>query len=436
MADTKKNNLGAIQGNLTAAYNARIKRNDLFNKGYAVSPDKAKRDEYAAVGAEMDKNYNTGFQEIRRLEKEIKEKPKFQALTTADKERLEKIEAIKKQIPLPTRLAQGILPKGIFRSQEIAPPQERNENFEEVKSALIQNAFQKQQAPVSGDFKKAKEILLQESINQNVDQNKGESSNAPTENTPSQITKEPDVKAVKPSGRLYRVMYAGKTADQDEVYETKEDADAALEKAGGKGFIAGVNFSQKTRGVELPDEETQARKQRYIAQLEKSKSDKMAYDQNLKRIKSPEYKAEVKERLRLADEARLADERAEGVKFAKWSSDVSARRQAGAQLDFYKKQLGVLRRASSQARQAKDPITELAINQAIGAYTAGVPQESGAMQRAAEEGIIPERNKMLADQMRAAQEEEARSSRTAAANSDYNQYNRGNGLIARKPLGF
>jgi hypothetical protein len=322
MADTKKNNLGAIQGNLTAAYNARIKRNDLFNKGYAVSPDKAK------------------------------------------------------------------------------------------------------------------DILLQESINQNVDKNKGELSNAPAENMQPQMTKEPDVPRARPYGRLYRVMYAGKTADKDEVYKTQKDADEALKRAGGKGAVATVNLSQKTRGVEFSDEETEARNQRYIAQLEKRKSDKMAYDENLKRIKSPEYKAEVKERLRLANEAKLEKDRAEGAKFAKWSSDVSARRQAGAQLDFYKKQLGVLRRASSQARQAKDPITELAINQAIGAYTAGVPQESGAMQRAAEEGMIAERNKMFADQMRAAQEEEARRNRTAAANSDYNQYNRGNGLIARKPLGF
>mgnify|MGYP007090448744 CR=1 FL=1 len=124
MAEPKKNNLGAVQGNLTAAYNARKKRDDLYKKGYSSHPDQVKRDEYAAVGEEMDANYNRGFAEIRRLEEETRSQPiKFRALTDADRERAQTVKDIKDQIPIKTRVAQELLPKGIFRSSKIAPLQ-------------------------------------------------------------------------------------------------------------------------------------------------------------------------------------------------------------------------------------------------------------------------------------------------------------------------
>ena len=398
MAETKTNNLGSVQGNLTAAYNARKKREDLYKKGYAVSPDKAKRDEYAAIGAEMDANYNTGFQEIRRLEEEIRNTPKFRSLTSADNERLQKIKEIKKQIPLQTRLAQELLPKGLVRSREIAPLQEDAS---------------------------AKEVDLTE------------------EEIPTITVSKPKRKIEK----LYRVMYAGKNSDASEVYETKEEADAALKKAGGKGAVAGVNMSQETRGGEiLPTEDVQARKQKYVDQLSQTKQRGSDRLQRIQALRNPQTEEEV---LRVAEnkgrmedawaeanKAKRAKDKEKGAEFASWASDVNARRESETQLNFYNKQLGLLKQAYAKASQAGDPITALAINQAISSYTSGIPKEMGARKMAAEKGIIAERNKMMADKMREAQEEEAKKRQTAAANPDYNQYNQSQSLVARRPVGF
>jgi hypothetical protein len=260
------------------------------------------------------------------------------------------------------------------------------------------------------------------------------------------------VRKAKPiTEKLYRVMYAGKGAESSEVYETKEEADAALKKAGGKGAVAGIDMSRKAKdeskvsnrnylkgelGEKLSADETEARKQKYIDQLAQTKMDKMVYDEQLSRAKSPEYKEQLRGRVKAANEAKLAEDKKVGAEFASWTSNVKARRESENQLNFYNNQLGLLKQAYSQARQAGDPITALAINQAIRSYTAGVPKEMGARKAAAEKGIITERNKMLAEKMQAAQEEEAKKSKTAAANPDYNQYNQGNVLIARKPVGF
>jgi hypothetical protein len=272
--------------------------------------------------------------------------------------------------------------------------------------------------------------------------------------TPIQEEEIPTIIVSKPkkqlATKLYRVMYAGKGAESSEVYETKEEADAALKKAGGKGAVAGVNLSQKSRGEEmLSAEDVQSRKQRYMDQLSKTKEISKSESDRLKKIQAlrnpqteeeilqvAENKGRMSDALASANEAKRAKDKEAGAGFASWRSDVKARRESENQLNFYNNQLGLLKQAYSQARQAGDPITALAINQAISSYTAGVPKEMGARKAAAEKGIIAERNKMLAEKMRAAQEEEAKKSKTAAANPDYNQYNQGNVLIARKPVGF
>lgn len=257
--------------------------------------------------------------------------------------------------------------------------------------------------------------------------------------------------------KLYRVMYAGKGAEASEIYETKDEADAALKKAGGKGAVAGINLSQKTRGGEmLSAEEIEARKQKYIDQLSQTKQKELDRLQRiqkepdrLKRIQAlrnpqteeeimrvAENKGRMEEALKAANEEKRAKDKEAGAEFAGWRSKVKAGRESENQLRLYNKQLGLLKQAYTQAKQAGDPITALAINQAINSYTAGVPMEMGARKRAAEKGIVSERNKMMADKMQAAQEEEAKRRQTAAANSDFNQYNQGQNLITRKPVGF
>jgi hypothetical protein len=379
MAETKTNNLGSVQRNLTAAYNARKKREDLYKKGYAVSPDKAKRDEYAAIGAEMDANYNTGFQEIRRLEEEAKSIPKFRSLTSADNERLQKIKEIKKQIPLQTRLAQELLPNGLVRSREIAPLQEDAS---------------------------AKEVDLTE------------------EEIPTITVSKPKRKIEK----LYRVMYAGKNSDASEVYETKEEADAALKKAGGKGAVAGVNMSQETRGGEiLPTEDVQARKQKYVDQLSQTKQRGSDRLQRIQALRNPQTEEEV---LRVAEnkgrmedawaeanKAKLAEDKKEGRDFAEWKSGVRVRRESQNVLNDFNRETGLLKNAYNQALQSNNPLAALQLSKAIRKRESGIPKEMGARKKFFEEDAVRRRDAYLAEVERQAQEEE-RINRLYSANPD------------------
>jgi hypothetical protein len=457
MADAKTNNLGAVQGNLTAAYNARKKRDDLYKKGYAVSPDKAKRDEYAALGAEMDSNYNAGFAEIRRLEEEARNQPAFRPVTDADKERFQKIKDIKKQIPLLTRLNQGTL--GIFRSREIAPPQERNKNFEEVKSALIENEFQ-QQAPVSGSFKKAKDILINESINQNEDQNKDQNEDQNEDQVSDTSIEEMSAQRIKESGAetkspkaqmLYRVMLAGKGPESSEVYETKKAADDALMRAGGKGAVAAINFQNKPKegtkakefyrnyllgklGENIPDEEAFSRKQQYIDQLAQTKKISKSESDRIKKIQAlrnpqteeevmavAENKGKMADALTAANEAKIAKDKEAKAGFESWASKVRAGRSVEGALNNYDSQLGLLKSAYSQARQSGNPLAAYQIQEYIQEYQSGVPKEMGARKKFAESGELQERTEMFQRKMEEARKQAEKEQQLARSNPDFNQ---------------
>ena len=244
-------------------------------------------------------------------------------------------------------------------------------------------------------------------------------------------------KATPVSKKLYRVMYAGEGAESSEVYETKEEADAALKKAGGKGAIAGIDMSRKAKneskisnrnylkgelGDKLSADETEARKQKYIDQLAQTKVDKMVYDEQLNRAKSPEYKEQLRGRGRLANEAKRAKDKEKGAEFASWTSDVKARRASEGMLNRYNQELGLLRKAYSQAKRSGDPIGALNISRAITKYQSDVPKEMGARKKYFEEIAIPRRDALLAEQERIAQEEE-KIAKIAATNPDYNSFN-------------
>ena len=392
MAETEKNNLGAVQGNLTAADNARKKRDDLYKKGYSSHPDKAKRDEYAAVGEEIDANYNTAFAEIRRLEEETRSQPiKFRALTDADKERAQKAKDIKDQIPIKTRVAQELLPKGWGRSSKIAPLQG--------------------EAPVQGE--------------------------SPTKQVDSAEEETPTISVRKPneSGFLYRVMYAGKGEEESRVFESQREADLALKNAGGKGAVARIALGYKSSGKKgvlgepLPAEEQAERKKAYLDTFYKAKADKtmsdIRYKQNLERIKSPEFKAAVQERSKQANEAKRKRDYDAGAGFRSFKANNQARRESVGVLNDYNSQLGLLRSAYNQARQSKQFLTALKIQRSIQRYQEGVPKEMGERQKFAESGLLKERNDMLAKKLQEAEEaeEEARKKRKlAAANSDSGDY--------------
>jgi hypothetical protein len=229
-------------------------------------------------------------------------------------------------------------------------------------------------------------------------------------------------KATPVSKKLYRVMYAGRGAESSEVYDTKEEADAALKKAGGKGAVAGVNLQQKTRGGErLSADETEARKQKYEKQLNQSKMDKIVYDEQLKRAKSPEYKAALQERSRLANEAKLAKDKQAGTEFASWTSKVKAGRAVEGALNDYSNQLGLLKSAYSQARQSGNPLAAYQIQEYIQEYQAGIPKEMGARKKFAESGALQERTSMLKQKMEEARQQAERERRLSRVNPDYNR---------------
>lgn len=239
--------------------------------------------------------------------------------------------------------------------------------------------------------------------------------------------------------KLYRVMYAGKGAEASELYETKEEADAALKSAGGKGAVAGINLSQKTRGGEiLSAEETEERKQKYVDQLSQTKqreSDKLQKEsdrlQRIQALRNPqteeeimrvaENKGRMEEAWKAANEEKRAKDKEAGAEFASWRSKVKAGRESEGMLNTYNQQLGLLKNAYTQAKQAGDPLAAYQIQEYIQEYQAGVPKEMGARKKFAESGALQEKAAMLQKKMQEAREQAERERRLAIANSDYNR---------------
>jgi hypothetical protein len=235
--------------------------------------------------------------------------------------------------------------------------------------------------------------------------------------------------------KLYRVMYAGKGADASEVYETKEEADAALRNAGGRGAVAGVNMSQKSRGEEmLPVEDVEERKKRYMNQLSKTKETPKKESDRLKKIqalRNPQTEEEIlqvaenrgrmEEGIAKANEEKRVKDKAEGAKFAGWLSNVKAGRASEGALNDYNKQLGLLKQSYSQARASGDPLAAFQINEYIQEYQSGIPKEMGARKRFAESGALRERNEMLRRKMEEARIQAERDRRLSMVNADYNR---------------
>jgi hypothetical protein len=231
--------------------------------------------------------------------------------------------------------------------------------------------------------------------------------------------------------KLYRVMYAGKGAESSEVYKTKEEADAALKKAGGKGAVAGVNLSQETRGGEmLPVEDVQARKQRYMDQLSKTKEISKAELDRLKKIQAlrnpqteeeilqvAENKGRMSDALAAANEAKRAEDKKAGAGFESWRSNVKAGRVAEENFNAYNQQLGILKQAYTQAKRSGDLRAAYNISMDIEDFQAGIPKEMGARKKEITRRTLATRNAMLAEQ--------EKNARTQAANPDYiNSFNK------------
>jgi hypothetical protein len=184
----------------------------------------------------------------------------------------------------------------------------------------------------------------------------------------------------------------------------------------------------------LPVEDVQARKQRYMDQLSKTKEISKLESDRLKKIQAlrnpqteeeiltvAENKGRMSDALAAANEAKLAEDKKEGREFASWASNVRAKRAVEGALNNYNSQLGLLKRAYSQARQSGNPLAAYKIQEDIQEYQAGVPKEMGARKKFAESGVLQEKMSMLKQKMEEARQQAEKDRRLGMVNSDYNR---------------
>lgn len=242
-----------------------------------------------------------------------------------------------------------------------------------------------------------------------------------------QKTKAPEKKQ-QPS--LWRVMMQGGDPSQDTFYDTKEAADAALKKMGGKGAVAGVRFPAKSR------EEESALKEQYMQRAAiggkvatTPKADETEEEAIKRRVReanpqaTPEQQQNYYNTLTASRARGKEREVASKERYAKLKSDIAAKEASNEQLNQYNKQLSALKGAYREARRAGDYVEQYRIGEFINAYQAGIPKEMGARQQAARTGIITQRNKELEEKIRREREARAAAQRTSMANPDFQQFN-------------
>ena len=228
--------------------------------------------------------------------------------------------------------------------------------------------------------------------------------------------------------RAWRVLRKDGTSTGGEFYDTKEEAEAALEKIGGTkaGAVAGIKFPGKTReeSTRMRDEYMQRSLERpqvitpgtresvlrqKLANVGASPDQQDRYLANLERLKTERGQRETAKK----------DREKEGVaRFNRFKADVEAGRAAEEKLNIYNRQLGSLKRAYNAARSSGDYISEYNLGEALEAYQAGVPKEMGARKRAAKTGILEDREKELQEIIRREEEEKKRRAALRRSNPD------------------
>jgi len=254
--------------------------------------------------------------------------------------------------------------------------------------------------------------------------------NVPTITVRKPMTKpetKPETKAEEPK-RTWRVMVKGQP-EQDTFYDTKEQAEAALEKMGGKkiGAVAGIRFKGKT-----PAEESEMLRQYMERSGAAAKAAEPATTEEGRirgRLAKGGATAEQQNKF-LANLQRLRTERGAREEVEKKKSEdffarVAAKRTAEDQLNTYNRQLGDLKRAYSSARQSGNDLVAFQIGELLNQYQAGVPKEMGARRKAAERGQIAAKNAEIAARIKRDKEEREKQARLYSANPDAPQYQGG-----------
>lgn len=247
---------------------------------------------------------------------------------------------------------------------------------------------------------------------------------------PKSATKAKDEEPPPPD--IYRVMLQGGKSSEDEFYDTKEAADAALKKMGGKGAVAGIRFPAKSREEESTLKEQykqQARIGEKTAML--PKSDETEKDRIMRQVVEANpraTKAQQENYYKTLTAARAKGKEREAAskkRAAKFRSDIAAKEASNEQLSQYNQQLSTLKRAYRDARRAGDYVEQYRLGDFINSYQAGIPKEMGARQKAARTGIIAERNRELSEKMRREREARVAAERTSMANPDFQQFVQG-----------
>lgn len=270
--------------------------------------------------------------------------------------------------------------------------------------------------------------------------------------TPKSATKAKDE---KPKPDLYRVMLKGGDSRKDTFFATEEAAKSALEderarrkaerdymvqtlgeaetlKRLGKeekdiGAIAGVRFPAKTKEEKSALELQYMKKSLSGGKTPKAKeTEEEAIKRRVREVNpqaTPEQQQNYYNTLTASRAKGAEREAASKERAAKFRSDIAAKEASNEQLSQYNQQLSTLKRAYRDARRAGDYVEQYRLGDFINAYQSGIPKEMGAREKAARTGIIAQRNKELAEQMRREREARIAAERTSMANPDFQQFN-------------
>ncbi len=228
----------------------------------------------------------------------------------------------------------------------------------------------------------------------------------------------------KAKPNLWRVMLEGEDQTKDLFADTEDDAKYLLKQMGGNGAVAGIRIGGKNKeeeeklkeqyiqrasmgGKAIPSKTEEERLTRKLTEAGATPEQRDRYLKNLERLRSGREEREL-----------ASKERA-----SKFRSDIAAKRASEEQLNQYNKQLSTLKRAYREARMSGDYVEQYRIGDFINSYTAGVPKEMGARQKASQRGIIENRNKELAEMVRRDREARIAAERASRANPDYQQFN-------------
>ena len=251
----------------------------------------------------------------------------------------------------------------------------------------------------------------------------------------------PTITVSKPQAKpnLWRVMLKGEDQTKDLFADTEDDAKYLLKQMGGNGAVAGIRIGGKNKeeeeklkeqyiqrasmgGKAIPSKTEEERLTRKLTEAGATPEQRDRYLKNLERLSSGRKAREAASKEQIAKDKERFERFKSGGSISQFASDIAAKRASEEQLNQYNKQLSALKRAYSEARRAGDYVEQYRIGDFINSYTAGVPKEMGARQKASQRGIIENRNKELAEMVRRDREARIAAERASRANPDYQQF--------------